>query len=157
MAGWRESRGGDPFQDLEREMGRLLQTFQPWGSLRWPGVFPLINVYELPERFVVQAEVPGIAAEEIDLSLTGQTLTLRGDRKRPEGVSDEAYRRQERPFGRWSRSVSLPERIDAQGVTAECAQGVLTVTLPKLEDARPRQINVRAPGGVPREDGGSQA
>lgn len=157
MSGWQGSRRPDLFQDLEREMGRLLQTFQPWGALRWPGVFPLINVYELPDCFVVQAEVPGIAAEEIDLSLTGQTLTLRGDRKRPEGVSDEAYRRQERPFGLWSRSVSLPERIEVQGVTAECVHGVLMVVLPKLEDARPRQINVRAPGTTPRVEGGPRA
>jgi HSP20 family protein len=153
MSAWQGPRRWDPFQDLQREMGRLFQTFEPWGSMRWPGVFPLINVYELPDRFVLRAQLPGVMAEEIDLSLTGETLTLRGERRRPEGVSDEAYRRQERPFGRWSRSVSLPERVDPQRVTAECVHGVLTVTLPKLEDARPRQITVVAPAAAgPREE-----
>jgi HSP20 family protein len=149
MSAWQGPRRWDPFGELHREVGRLLQTFEPWGSMRWPGVFPLINVYELPDCYVLKAQLPGLGAEEIDLSLTGETLTLRGERRRPDGVSDEAYRRQERPFGRWSRSVSLPDRVDPQGVTAECVHGVLTVTLPKVADTRPRQINVRAPGAPP--------
>lgn len=156
MSEWQGPRRSDLFQDLQREMGRLFQTFPAWGAMRWSGVFPPINVYELPDRFVVRTEVPGIAAEAIDLSLTGETLTLRGERRRPEGVSDESYRRQERPFGRWSRSVSLPERVDAARVTAECVHGVLTVVLPKREDARPRQISVRAPESPPTLLGGSQ-
>src|SRR5258708_37826983 len=85
-----------------------------------------------------------MAAEELDLSITGETLTLRGERKRPEGVLDESFRRQERPFGRWTRTVPLPDRVASGQVSAAYAQGVLTVTLPKAESARPRQISVSA-------------
>ena len=68
-----------------------------------------------------------MSPEEIDLSITGETLTLRGERKRPEGVADESYRRQERPFGRWTRTVTLPDRVESGQVSASYAQGVLTV------------------------------
>jgi HSP20 family protein len=69
---------------------------------------------------------------------------MRGERKRPEGVSDESYRRQERPFGRWSRTVTLPDRVDSAQVSATFAHGILTVSIPKAESARPRQISVTA-------------
>jgi HSP20 family protein len=83
-----------------------------------------------------------VAPEEVDLSITGETLTIRGDRKRAEGVSEESYRRQERQFGRWTRTVTLPDRVNSTNVSATFANGVLTVTLPKAEEAKPRQINV---------------
>ncbi len=69
---------------------------------------------------------------------------MRGERKRPEGIKDDSYRRQERPMGRWSRTVTLPNRVDGGGVSASFAHGILTVNLPKAEDARPRHIAVTA-------------
>jgi HSP20 family protein len=73
-------------------------------------------------------------------------LTLRGERKRPEGVKEESYRRQERFFGRWTRTVTLPDRVESGQVSASYAQGVVTITLPKAESAKPRQITVSAAG-----------
>jgi HSP20 family protein len=90
--------------------------------------------------------LPGTTPEDLDLSITGETLTMRGDRKRPEGVADESYRRQERSFGRWTRTVTLPDRVDSTQVSAGFANGILTVTIPKAESARPRQITVAAAG-----------
>ena len=116
-----------------------LEPAQHWRVVR--GV-PPINLYDSGERYILTAQLPGVGPEEVDLSITGETLTIRGDRKRPEGVAEESYRRQERQFGRWTRTVTLPDRVDSSKVSASFANGVLTVALPKAEESKPRQINV---------------
>lgn len=135
-------RRWDPFRDFEREVGRLFQTLQVPQAWRAARPYPALNLYETDKAYVLSAEVPGMDPGSLDLSLTNETLTLRGERKRPEGVVEESYRRQERPFGKWSRSVTLPGGVDGEKVTAHYAHGVLTVTLPKAEESRPRQIAV---------------
>lgn len=142
MSGFHLPRRWDPFREFQREVGRFLETFEPLQGFRLPRPFPAINLYDANERYVLTAELPGMAPEELDLSVTGETVTLRGERRRPEGVSDESYRRQERQFGRWSRTVTVPERIDAGAIQATMANGLLTVILPKAEEAKPRQIPV---------------
>ena len=100
MSGMNWQRRWDPFRDLQREMGRLFETlepFQPWHITRQ---FPAVNLYDASDRYVLTAQLPGMSSEDLELSITGETLTVRGERKRPEGVSDESYRRQEhRPAG----------------------------------------------------------
>lgn len=128
--------------DLQREVGRLFEGFEPLHAFRMPRPFPALNLHDAQDRYLVTVELPGVSPDDIELSVTGETLTLRGERKRPEGVADESYRRQERPFGRWSRSINLPERIDGNAVAAEFHNGILTITLPKAEEAKPRQITV---------------
>lgn len=140
-------RNWDPFRDIQREVGRLLESFEPVPSWRSQRPFPAINLYDDGDRYILTAELPGSEPSSLDLSLTGESLTLRGERTRPEGVAEENYRRQERRFGHWSRSVTLPDRVDGSNVAAEFADGVLTVTLPKAEEAKPRQIVVTAPAG----------
>ncbi|MBX6313160.1 MAG: Hsp20/alpha crystallin family protein [Isosphaeraceae bacterium] len=137
-------RRWDPFGDFQREVGRFFEAFEPLHNWRTLRPFPAINLYEAEDHYILSAEVPGMAPDELDLSITGDTLTLRGERRRPEGISDESYRRQERPFGRWARTIVLAERIDGSRVNATLAQGVLTVTLPKAEEAQPRHIAVTA-------------
>jgi len=105
-------RRWDPFRDLQREMGRLFETFEPFQPWLVTRQFPAINLYDASDRYVLTAQLPGVTSEDLDLSITGETLTLRGERKRPEGVSDESYRRQERQTGRWTRTVTLPDRVD---------------------------------------------
>jgi len=136
----------DPFRQIQREVGRLIETLQPLPAWRVARQFPVMNVYDASDRYILTVPIPGMSPEEIDLSITGETLTLRGDRKRSEGVSDESYRRQERPFGRWTRTVTLPDRVESGQVSATYANGILTVALPKAESARPRQITVAAQG-----------
>lgn len=138
--GWQ--RRWDPFREIQREMGRLFEQLEPLQTWRVARQFPPINLVDAGNHYVLTAPVPGIAPEELDLSITGDTLTIRGERKRPDGVSDESYRRQERFFGRWSRSITVPDQVDGSQVSASYAQGVLTVSLPKAESARPRQITV---------------
>jgi HSP20 family protein len=144
MSGLGWQRRWDPFRDFQREVGRLFETLEPLQAWRVTRQFPTMNLYDAGDRYVLTVPVPGMSPEELELSITGETLTLRGERKRPEGVPDESYRRQERPFGRWSRTVTLPDRVESAQVTAASAQGVLTVTLPKAESAKPRQISVAA-------------
>jgi HSP20 family protein len=144
MSGFGWQQRWDPFRDLQREMGRLFETLEPLQALRLPRQFPPVNLYDAGDRYVLSVPVPGTSPEELDLSITGETLTLRGERKRPEGLSEESYRRHERPHGRWARTVTLPDRVEGAQVSASYANGVLTVTVPKAESARPRQIAVTA-------------
>jgi len=142
MSGMGWQRRWDPFREIQKEMGRLFESLEPLQTWRVTRQFPAVNLFDAGDRYVLTAPVPGVVPEDIDLSITGETLTLRGERKRAEGITDESYRRQERPFGRWTRTVTLPDRVESGQVSAAFAQGVLTVTLPKAEGARPRQISV---------------
>jgi HSP20 family protein len=135
-------RRWDPFRDFQREVGRLFESLEPVEHWRVARGVPPINLYDTGDGYVLTAILPGIGPEEVDLSITGETLTIRGDRKRAEGISDESYRRQERQFGRWTRTITLPDRVNSANVSASFAHGVLTVTLPKAEEAKPRQISV---------------
>jgi HSP20 family protein len=137
-------RRWDPFRDFQREVGRLFETFEPLTSWRVARPFPPVNLFDAGDSYVLTAQLPGVGPAELDLSITGETLTLKGERKRTEGVSEESYRRQERQFGRWARTVTLPDRVEAEAVDARFNNGILTVTLPKSEAAKPRQINVTA-------------
>src|SRR4051794_16092679 len=109
MSGLNWQRRWDPFRDFQREMGRLFENLEPL-TWRLTRPFPVVNLYDAGDHYILTAPLPGMNPEELDLSITGETLTLKGDRKRSEGVPDEKYRRQERPFGRWSRTVTLPDR-----------------------------------------------
>jgi HSP20 family protein len=135
-------RRWDPFRDFQREVGRLFESLEPAQHWRVARGVPPINLYDSGDGYILTALLPGIGPEELDLSITGETLTIRGDRKRAEGVSEESYRRQERQFGRWTRTITLPDRVNSANVSATFAHGVLTVTLPKAEEAKPRQISV---------------
>lgn len=137
-------RRWDPFRDLQREVGRLFESLEPLQPWRLARQFPAINLYDAGDRYVLSAQLPGMAPEDLDLTITGDTLTMKGERKRPEGVPDESYRRQERQFGRWTRTLSLPDRVDSSQVSASFSQGILTVTIPKAESAKPRHITVSA-------------
>ncbi len=137
---------GDPFREFQREVGRLFESMEPLQNWRVARGVPPINLYDAGDRYLMTALLPGLAPEDVDLSITGEALTIRGERKRPEGVTEESYRRQERPSERRARTVTLPDRVDVAGVTASFADGVLTVLLPKAQEARPRQIPVTPAG-----------
>jgi HSP20 family protein len=142
MSGLPWQRRWDPFRELQREVGRIFESLDPFQGARRVQLYPPLNLHDAGDRYVLSAQLPGVAPGEIELTITGETLTMRGERKRPEGIKDDCYRRQERPMGRWSRTVTLPDRVDSLQVSASFANGILTVSLPKAEGARPRQINV---------------
>jgi HSP20 family protein len=137
-----------PFDELERmrkEMDTLAGALTG-GVLREPmaGVFPLMNVSEDKDNYYVRAELPGIKADELDISVTGKDLSIAGERKIASEDEKAKYHRREREAGRFSRIISVPGEIDAERVDAGCADGVLTVVLPKAQAVKPRQISVKA-------------
>ena len=132
----------DPLRELQREVGRLFDSLDPFQSVRHVRQYPPINVYDAGDGYILSAQLPGLAPGDIELTITGETLTMRGERKRSDGVKDESFRRQERPIGRWSRTITLPDRVDSAQVSASFTNGILTVTLQKAESAKPRHISV---------------
>jgi HSP20 family protein len=132
------------FSTLRREMDELFDrfgTFTP--ALAAREAFPPVNLYETEDAYVLTAEVPGLAPGDLEISLEGSTVTLRGERKPPseEGAS---VHRSERPAGGFRRAIDLPIPIDADKVEAVHRHGVLTLRLPKAPEHRPRQIQVKA-------------
>jgi HSP20 family protein len=106
------------------------------------GWTPAMDVYEDRENFYVKAELPGMKKEDINISLHNGALSISGERKSETTHEDSASHRTERFFGRFQRSVSLPSAVAADKVKAQYKDGVLTVTLPKTEEAKPKQIDV---------------
>lgn len=149
MALFQWGQGWEPFGDLERHVEQLLATMQQsFPALRVQRAYPPINLSELEHEFVLVAKVPGMSPAQLDLTVSDGTLTLRGERGRPEGASDDAFRRHERFWGRWERSVPLPERIIEDRTTAEVSEGLLIVHLPKALEGRARQIAVSTGDGT---------
>jgi len=141
--GWTSS-----FEELEsmrRQMDLLTQGLAR-GLWREPaaGVFPLMNVTEDKSSYCVRAELPGLKADELDISVTGDTLSISGERKLPIEEENARYHRREREAGKFSRIISLQSQINTGKVVARCADGILTVVLPKAESAKPKQISVKA-------------
>jgi HSP20 family protein len=127
-------------------MGLLFETFGPLFAWRAARQYPAFNVYDIQDRYIVMAELPGLTAKDIELTVAGEALTVLGARHRSAAIPDDAYRRQERPFGAWSRTFTLPGKVDADRVEASLALGVLRVVVPKADDPKPRQITVTMVG-----------
>lgn len=106
------------------------------------GVFPLINLSEDSDNYYVRAELPGIDAGSIDITATGESLAISGERKIASEGSEVKYHRREREAGKFSRMFNLPTIIDSEKVTADFKNGILTITLPKAESAKPRKISI---------------
>jgi len=144
---WPGSESRSPFDELERmkrQMDRLSDLM--WGGgYREPmaGIFPIVNVTEDPDHYYIRAELPGVKPGELDISVTGNGVSISGERKIEPVGKDVTYHRREREGGKFSRMVSLPKQIDASKVDAKCADGILKVVLPKAESAKPKQIQVK--------------
>jgi HSP20 family protein len=108
------------------------------------GVFPPVNVTEDKDNYYVRAEVPGINAKDLEISALGRRVSISGKREIAKENDKASYHRKERAEGEFSRTVTLPADCDASRVNAQCKAGVLTVTLPKAEAAKPRQIVVKS-------------
>lgn len=140
-----EPRWSNPFNDFDRirrEMFRFLDSYPGGYEAPTAGVFPAINVTQDRDNFFVRAELPGIKPEALEITALNRTLTIAGKREAPEeaGVS---YHRKERVDGAFNRTVTLPTEFDTERVSAKATHGVLTVTLPKPEKVKPRQISVK--------------
>jgi HSP20 family protein len=103
----------------------------------------LVNVTESSDNYYVRAELPGVNSGHIDISVTGTSLSISGERKIPPEDEKANYHRREREAGKFSRMISLPGQIDTSKVEARCTDGVLSVVLPKSEAAKPKQITIK--------------
>jgi len=133
----------DRLNTLRDEMGRLFDfSFPSRDTGLFGGWSPALDVYDDKENFVVKVELPGMKKEDISLSLHDGMLTISGERAHERKNDSGETFRSERYFGKFQRSVALPALVDASKVTASYKDGILTVDLPKSEDAKPKQIEV---------------
>lgn len=144
------TRGGPPLglelNRLRNEINRLFED--PFGLLMpstsfFEGWTPAVDIYDDRDKYVVKAELPGMKKEDINITVEGNTLTISGERKEEEEHRERESYRAERFYGRFQRSLTLPARVDPNKIQANYKDGVLTVTVPKSEEARPKQIQVK--------------
>lgn len=123
------------FEEPLAEFARTSQLLNGWT--------PALDLHEDKENFVVKVEVPGMKKEDIDVTLHEGALSISGERKSDEKFEDAQVYRSERFVGRFQRTINLPAAVAADKIKAQYKDGVLTVTLPKTEEAKPKQINVQ--------------
>jgi HSP20 family protein len=123
----------------------LLARSQPGEGQASPGEWsPKVDLYELPDRVVLRADVPGVTPEDLDIRIEGGQLLLRGSRRQPQDLDPSSLCRLERPFGSFVRRYALPDSVDTDGVRANCHDGVLEIVLRKRETAVARRIPVQS-------------
>jgi len=133
MDPWRE------LNQLRREMDRLFESAMGRREI----AYPPCNVWSGDEDILVTCELPGVAKDDVNISVTGDTLTISGERKADDKVDQATYHRRERGTGSFSRSVQLPGRVEAEKVDASYEDGVLTLRLPKAAEEKPRKIEIK--------------
>ena len=137
---WTPFRG---LVDIQDEINRLLNSAMSKGTESGDLVWgPSVDISENENEIIVAAEVPGMKKEDISITIQDNVLTLKGEKKRESDVKEENYHRIERTFGIFERSFSLGSAIQTNRVTAKYENGVLTITMPKAEEAKPKQIDI---------------
>jgi HSP20 family protein len=139
----------EPFRDLvstHRDFDRLFrEAFTPFfgeGDLSTRTWAPPVDIYETENDIVLKAELPGVDPKDVEVRVEDNTLYLKGERKFEKEVKDENYHRVERAYGSFARSFTLPNSIDSENVKADYKDGLLTLTMPKREEAKPRKIKI---------------
>jgi HSP20 family protein len=122
------------FEDAFSRMLTEPQTNRPWA--------PAVDIYETENELVLKADLPDVDLKDIDVRVENQTLTISGERKFEKNDSTKGYHRIERSYGTFVRSFSVPNSFDTENIAADFKNGVLSVTLPKKEAAKPRQVKV---------------
>jgi len=154
MERWRPTRGLTPWspfrelEDMERRFGEIFGRSMlpsiwrrlPIEQMAWA---PNIDVFEKGDKFVIKAEIPGMKEDDIHVSVEGDTLTIRGEKKTESEVKEEDYYHCERSYGSFLRSVALPSTVDASKIDADYEDGVLEVTLPKKPEVKPKKVAVK--------------
>jgi len=140
-----------PFKDIEKvrsEMDRLVDTFlfgvpqrgDFWEEIEW---LPAVDVAETKNEIVVNVEIPGMDPKEFDISLKGGTLTIKGEKKQEKVEGEENYHLVERRYGTFTRSILLPQEVESDRISAAYKNGVLTVTVPKSEGSKRKEIKIK--------------
>ncbi|HVN79722.1 MAG TPA: Hsp20/alpha crystallin family protein [Terriglobia bacterium] len=145
----------DLFSRWEQDLERMFDDvwYRPFWGLRGPGrrlaartaftMMPLLDVYEEKEDVVVKAELPGLSRDDIDVNLTGSTLTIRGEKKKEEDLHEDDYYYCERSHGSFSRSIELPAEVKADQIKATFKDGILQIRFPKTEEAKRKSVSIK--------------
>jgi HSP20 family protein len=134
--------------NIQREINRIFENFFH-GDLQDDGAFglslwtPAVDIAEHDNEYVVRVELPGVSKDDVKITLESNVLTIRGEKKREKDVEKDNYHRMERMYGSFQRSFTLPSTVRADKIDAVYKDGILTITLPKAEEARPKQIEVK--------------
>lgn len=134
----------DELESLQTDMNRTLSDVGYGRGGRRSGVYPLMNVWSSANGIVVDVELPGVDPKDVEISVLGDELSLRGKVSQQAPAKGETYHRRERPTGEFARTLQLPFRADAAGVKANYRNGVLRLTVPRSEEEKPRKITVEA-------------
>src|SRR5436309_11803978 len=145
LAGWME--GWEGYRDVQSDVNRLFDSFfgRPsavvtgTGSRVW---MPALDMYETKDDLILTFELPGVREKDVSLSITGDLLTLKGERAFDQELKDDNYHHVERVFGKFERTVQLPMPVQADRVKATYRDGVLEVRLPKAEEGKPKEIKI---------------
>lgn len=144
---WRDPLVQHAFKELNRledEMNTLFERFFGGRPVRrGAGTFPVVNLLQDDQNFYIAAEVPGVAAEDIDITLDEGSVVIKGERNPGEEGMGIQYHRRERVGGPFSKTISLPARVAADKVIAEVKDGILTLVLPKIGAFKPRKIRIK--------------
>ena len=129
----------DPWAGFEE----VFDALAPWNTSRTrSGSFPAVNFHREGDEGIVTAELPGVAVEDLDISVVGRNLTISGERKAPQTGEGETVHRSERWHGAFKRTVELPFNVEADKVEAKLENGILTVKVPRAEADKPRKISI---------------
>ncbi len=147
---WRPRTMLDPFADLSGmrdEINRLFDIPLGRSAFDHPSLFdgewaPAVDVFENDDKIVVKTELPGMTDKDIEVDILGDTLTIKGEKKKEEEDKDRHYHRLERVHGSFHRTVTLPGEVEPENAKASFSDGVLEIEVPKKEQARPKQIKV---------------
>jgi len=147
---WRPSgtlMNREPFRDIQNEMNRLFDSFfgRPLGTATGTGSrawMPVVDMYETKDDLILSFELPGVREKEVSVSITGDLLTVKGERQFNQELNNDNYHHMERAYGKFERTVQLPMHVQAGRVTATSRDGVLEVKLPKAEEVRPKEIKI---------------
>lgn len=134
---------------LKQAMDRLLEDsfVQPtagWMTMANGQLPPPVDLYETDDALVLSAAIPGVKPDNLSLTITGQTLTLRGEVESPPDIENDRYIYRERRYGAFQRQIALPVRVESDGAEATFENGVLTLRIPKAAEVQPRRIEVKA-------------
>jgi HSP20 family protein len=133
-----------PLSELQRLQRDINRAFSGFDSFMTVQELPTLNVLESSQDVIVTAELPGINSDNLNISIVNDTLTLSGSRE-PEVLEEgESYHRQERSYGKFSRTIRLPFNVDASKVDAIYKKGILTIVLPRAEKEKPKKITIKA-------------
>jgi len=140
----------DPFREisaLQERMNRLLSDFRVRAPLGEEGMaqgawIPAVDIYETKDSIVLNVELPGVSKEDLSLEVKDNTLTIKGEKKMEKDVNEESYHRMERTYGSFMRAFTLPSTVQQDKVKAKFKDGILEILIPKVEEAKPKQIKV---------------